>query len=161
MKIQTNLAALLLAFGAIPSVSAAELPKSGKFSAHLGWVSKGEAQALGANRTVTSATIDGVVFNDAGKGFLNRARADCSGLLDINQGQVSAAGVCVMTDADGDKINLDWKCTGPMPTCAGDQHFAGGTGKYNGASGNMKWQANFIGNSSAGWSDWSGDYELR
>lgn len=47
-----------------------------------------------------------------------------------------------------------------MPECPGDQHFAGGTGKYNGLNSAMKFQGNFIGTTGAGWSDWSGEYAL-
>jgi hypothetical protein len=36
----------------------------------------------------------------------------------------------------------------------------GGTGKYKGISGDQKFQGNFIGDTGAGWSDWSGEYKL-
>ena len=50
-----------------------------------------------------------------------------------------------MTDTDGDKAFLEWKCTGVMPACPGDQRFVGGTEKYSGLSGDTKFQGNFIG----------------
>ena len=79
---------------------------------------------------------------------------------DVNQGRANAQGTYVITDSDGDKAFLEWKCTGAMPECPGDQHFAGGTGKYNGLNSAMKFQGNFIGTTGAGWSDWSGEYAL-
>jgi len=48
----------------------------------------------------------------------------------------------VVTDADGDKIFVEWKCAGVMPACPGTERFVGGTGKYTGISGNQKFQGN-------------------
>ena len=47
-----------------------------------------------------------------------------------------------------------------VPACPGDEQFVGGTGKYQGISGNTKFQGNFIGTTGAGWSDWSGGYRI-
>ncbi len=104
--------------------------------------------------------LPGVIFNDAGKGFLHKARVDCTLMNDVNQGRANANGTCVVTDADGDKVFVEWKCAGAMPACPGDERWVGGTGKYNGISGNSKFQGNFIGATGAGWSDWNGEYKL-
>jgi hypothetical protein len=140
--------------------SAADLPKSGTYSAHYGWTFSGQVQELGANRTVYAGVVAGVIFNDAGEGFLHKARVDCPIFNDVNQGRANANGSCMVTDADGDKIFMEWKCTGAMPACPGDERFVGGTGKYNGISGSSKFQGNFIGATGAGWSDWKGEYKL-
>jgi hypothetical protein len=139
---------------------AADLPKSGTYSAHYGWTFTGQVQELGANRVVYAGVVAGVIFNNAGKGFLHKARADCALFNDVNQGRANAHGSCVVTDVDGHKVFLEWKCTGVMPACPGDERFVGGTGKYNGISGSSKFQGNFIGTTGAGWSDWNGDYKL-
>ena len=136
------------------------MPKSGTYSAHFGWVFKGEVQELGANRTVSAGMVSGVIFNDAGKGFLHKVRADCTLMNDVNEGRANASGTCVMTDADGDKVYLEWKCAGEMPVCPGDEKFVGGTGKYAGITGSSKFQGNFIGDTGGGWSDWKGEYKL-
>jgi hypothetical protein len=140
--------------------SAADLPKSGTYSAHYGWAFSGQVEQLGANRTVYAGVVAGVIFNDAGEGFLHKARVDCPIYNDVAQGRAHANGACVVTDADGDKVFMEWKCTGAMPACPGDESFVGGTGKYKGISGNSKFQGNFIGATGAGWSDWKGEYKL-
>lgn len=140
--------------------SAADLPKSGTYSGHYGWTFIGQVQELGPNHTVSVGEVPGVMFNDAGKGFLHKSRVDCTLLIDVNQGRSNANGTCVVTDADGDKVFVDWKCAGTMPACPGDERFTGGTGKYKGITGTEKFQGNFIGSTGAGWSDWSGDYKL-
>src|SRR5712692_10713014 len=108
------------------SALAADLPKSGTYAAHYGWTFSGQVQELGTNRTVSAGVVAGVIFNDAGKGFLHKARVDCTLLNDVNQGRANANGSCVVTDADGDKVFVEWKCTGAMPACPGEEHFTGG-----------------------------------
>jgi hypothetical protein len=142
------------------SALAGDLPASGKYSAHYAWTFSGQVQELGANRIVYVGTLPGVVFNDAGSGFLNKSRADCTIVNDVNQGRANATGTCVITDAQGDKAFLEYRCAGPMPTCPGEFRWAGGTGKYTGISGSNKFQGNFIGATGAGWSDWQGEYKL-
>ncbi len=142
------------------AAAADELPRSGTFSAHYGWTFTGQVQELGADHSVSVGSVPGVMFNDAGKGFMHKARTDCTILNDVRQGRANARGTCVVTDAAGDEIFVEWSCAGTMPACRGDQRFLGGTGRYEGISGSMKFQGNFIGTTGAGWSDWSGEYKL-
>jgi hypothetical protein len=118
--------------------SAADLPKSGKYSGHYGWTFTGQVQKLGADRTVYAGMVPGVMFNDEGKSFMHKARVDCTLFNDVNKGHASANGTCVVTDADGDKVFVEWKCAGVMPACPGTERFVGGTGKYKGISGDQK-----------------------
>jgi hypothetical protein len=140
--------------------SAADLPKSGKYSGHYGWTFTGQVQKLGEDRVVYAGVLPGVMFNNEGKGFMHKARVDCTLFNDVNKGHANATGTCVVTDADGDKVFVEWSCAGVMPACPGTERFVGGTGKYKGISGDQKFQGNFIGDTGAGWSDWSGEYKL-
>jgi len=142
------------------AVSAADLPKSGKYSAHYGWTFTGQVQKLGDDRVVYAGVLPGVIFNNEGKGFMHKARVDCTLFNDVNKGHASANGTCVVMDADGDKVFVEWRCSGVMPACPGTERFIGGTGKYKDISGDQKFQGNFIGETGAGWSDWSGEYKL-
>ncbi len=142
------------------SAAAADSPKSGKYSGHYGWTFVGQVQKLGADRTVYAGVVPGVMFNNEGKGFMHKSRVDCTLYNDVNKGRANATGTCVVTDAAGDKIFVEWKCAGAMPACPGTERFVGGTGKYKGISGEQKFQGNFIGDTGAGWSDWSGEYSI-
>ena len=82
-------------------VSAADLPKSGKYSGHYGWTFTGQVQKLGPDRVVYAGMVPGVMFNNEGKGFLHKARVDCTLLDDVNKGHANASGTCVVTDACG------------------------------------------------------------
>ena len=161
MRARTRIALVsLFVIAAVSFTSAADLPKSGKYSGHFGWVFKGDVQDMGPGRSVSAGMVSGVMFNDAGKGFMHKSRVDCALMNDVNQGKANAKGTCVIMDADGDKIFLEWRCTGTMPSCPGDEKFVGGTGKYKGITGDQKFQGNFIGNTGAGWSDWNGEYQI-
>jgi hypothetical protein len=142
------------------TVSAADLSKSGTYSGHYGWTFTGQVQKLGADRVIYAGMLPGVMFNNEGKGFLHQARVDCILYNDVNKGRAHATGTCVVKDADGDEVFVEWNCEGLMPACPGTERFVGGTGKYKGISGNQKFQGNFIGDTGAGWSDWSGEYKL-
>ena len=143
-----------------PTASAAELPKSGTYSGHYGWTFTGQVQQLGPDRTVYAGVVPGVMFNDEGKGFMHKSRVDCTLYNDVNQGRANARGTCVVMDAEGDKIFVEWECSGMMPACPGTERFVGGTGKYAGISGEQQFQGNFIGDTGAGWSDWKGEYRI-
>src|SRR4051812_36913705 len=112
MNIATKSGALLTVFATFSLAGAADLPKAGKFSAHFGWVFKGDVQDLGAHRTVSVGTVDGVLFNDAGTGVMHKARVNCALMNDVSQGRANARGTCEIIDADGDKAFLEWKCAG-------------------------------------------------
>ena len=142
------------------SAFSADLAKTGTYSGHFGWTFSGQVQDLGPNRKVYAGMVSGVMFNDAGSGFLHKARTDCTLMNDVADGRANATGTCVVTDADGDKVFVEWKCAGPMPTCPGTERFVGGTGKYTGISGDQTFQGNFIGATGGGWSDWRGTYKL-
>ncbi len=150
----------IASMGLCLSAAAADLPKSGTYSGHYGWTFNGQVQQLGPDRTVYAGVVPGVMFNDDGKGFMHKARVDCTLFNDVDHGRANANGTCVVTDADGDKIFVEWKCTGLMPACPGTERFVGGTGKYTGISGDQVFQGNFIGDTGAGWSDWKGAYKL-
>jgi len=150
----------LAAFCLTSSATAGDLPKSGKYSGHYGWTFTGQVQQLGEDRTIYAGMVPGVMFNDKGKGFMHKARVDCTILNDVNKGRANAKGTCVVTDADGDKIFVEWQCTGKMPACPGTERFVGGTGKYKGITGKQTFQGNFIGDTGAGWSDWKGEWKL-
>lgn len=50
--------------------TAADLPKSGKYSGHYGWTSTGQVQKLGEDRVIYAGVVPGVMFDDKGKGFM-------------------------------------------------------------------------------------------
>lgn len=67
--------------------AAADLPKRGTYSGHYGWTFTGQVQQLGEDRVIYAGVVPGVMFNDKGKGFMHKARVDCTILNDVNKGR--------------------------------------------------------------------------
>ena len=159
MKQSIALTILLTIFSTI--AFAEDLPKSGKYSGRYYWTYDGKVFPVGQDRMILSGNLPGVIFNDAGKGFLHNARLDCQIFWDINKGKSNANGSCITTDAEGDKALSLWTCVGTLPTCDGELKFDGGTGKYTGITGNSKFKATVIGQTQAGFSLISGEWKYR
>ena len=66
----------------------------------------------------------------------------------------------IMTDADGDKAFLSWKCEGPAGKgCSGTFDWTAGTGKYTGIQGKNTFQSTNV-TGSEGHVAWQGEYRL-
>ena len=150
----------LVLFILLPVLSGFTMEKEGKFSVKFGWSSKGQVYEVGPEHVFFVGEFSGTMFNDKGEGFLNMTSAVCPGSLDINKGMNDTHGYCVITDTDGDKAYLVWKCKGEK-LCNGDQQWTGGTGKYEGITGNTTLSAlPSIGGTQQGYSIWEGGWKL-
>ena len=121
--------------------------KPGTVASHFGWTGTGKLFDIEEGHQFFTGEFNGTVFNDAGSGFLHLASHVCPGASDIVNGVFNANGYCVITDSDGAKAFLAWKCGGPLPRCTGDWRFLGGTGKYTGLSGSGTFFGAFSGTS--------------
>lgn len=140
------------------------LEKEGTFTAHFGWYAVGNTFEIGGdkNHVFFVGEFSGTVFNDAGKGFLHLAAVVCPGVDDITNRVSNAHGYCTITDQDGDKIYVVWKCKGG-PRCEGDFQWTGGTGKYTGIKGDNTFYGvheNITGLTLQGYSIWKGEWKL-
>lgn len=100
---------------------------------------KGEAKNHKPGITVWTGSFSGVSVMDARKGPLHNAGWDCTGEVVIQDGKsYSAGGFCLVTDPDGDTINLLWERTdvpGPAADAKTKGTYLSGTGKYSGIQG--------------------------
>jgi len=119
------------------SAQAAEtqLAKQGTYSGHSGWNFTGNMLEIEKGHQVYDGHEDGTFFNDAGSGFLHLTAITCTDTGELINGVFKDNGYCVVTDKDGDKAFLVWKCKGG-PRCEGDFQWTSGTGKYTGLTGN-------------------------
>jgi hypothetical protein len=144
----------------LPISSGSTLEKEGKYSSKFGWYSKGQTFEVGPDHVFFVGEFSGTNFNDKGKGFMDKVSVVCPGVMDNNRDAPHAHGHCVVTDDDGDKAYLVWKCTGAK-LCKGDFQWTGGTGKYEGISGNNSFYAGVgIGGTTQGYSIWAGEWKL-
>jgi len=127
---------LMLCFGARAE---AQMAKQGTYTARFGWSAIGKTIELEKDHMIFVGEYSGVVFNDAGSGFMHGTSWVCPGLNDFVHGLSTAAqGYCVATDKDGDKAFVTWKghkATEPNKG-GGEFQWTGGTGKYTGITGN-------------------------
>lgn len=142
----------------VSTVSAVE--KEGKYKSYLGWSSVGNTVQVGPDHTFFTGEFSGTNFNADGKGFLHETSFVCPGVMDTNKGIYNGHGYCVVTDNDGDKAYLSWKCKGEE-LCRGDFQWTGGTGKYKGLSGDNTFYALIgIGGTAQGYSVSEGEWKL-
>lgn len=102
--------------------------------------------------------LDGVVFNEDGKPFLENARYQVGDLNDT-AGMVSG-GYKTFTAEDGSKVFAQYKVTGgAWPKFNGEWTFVSGTEKYKGISGKGTFQINWVSDTTA-WDVLEGEYKL-
>ncbi|MDH3690856.1 MAG: hypothetical protein OEU36_15520 [Gammaproteobacteria bacterium] len=83
-----------------------------------------------------------VVGND--KEPLEAAKMVCPATVetDLETGNETGHGRCILTDKDNNKIFAKWNCDGNPANCKGRFIFTGGTGKFKGISGDNEFFVN-------------------
>jgi hypothetical protein len=113
--------------------------------ATFAWLAVGQSYTLGDGRPYFVGAFSGInVFKDDGGGPLANSAIQCPGYNDIG---VDAAGYCIVTAGDGDKVFIKWTCVaaepaaGDLAACEGRADITGGTGKFDGATGGNNFTA--------------------
>jgi hypothetical protein len=110
-----------------------------------------------ADHMIYVTEYDGAVYNGDGKPFLDKARYQVVALVDT---AVSRGGYKTFTDADGSKVFAKYAVTEvKMPDVRGTFEFTGGTGKYEGITGNGTFHDVFVSDKAA-WDELVGDYKI-
>lgn len=138
----------------------AQLAKEGTYTSHFGWYASGKTLDLEKDHTLFLGEYNGTNFNDDGKGFLHHTSVVCPGMAETVKKVTNAHGNCVVTDKDGDKVFLVWKCKDPGSGCKGDFQWTGGTGKYTGITGNNTFTGFGITPTASGYALWKGEWKL-
>ncbi len=135
-RLPIGLLSAVLGIGVISLTHAAE---QGTTTGVASFHATGEAKEHSPGVTVWTGKFFGVSMTDARKGPLHNSGWDCTGELVIQDGNAySAGGFCVVTDPDGDTVNLLWERTnipGPVPDAKTKGTYLSGTGKYAGIQG--------------------------
>ena len=109
------------------------------------------------NHMVYITEYDGAVYNGDGKPFLDKARYQVVAFVDT---AVTRGGYKFFTDADGSKVFAKYAVTeGKLPDVRGTFEFTGGTGKYEGITGNGTFHDVFVSDKAA-WDELVGDYKI-
>ena len=150
------------AFGLPATAGGAEdLPQSGKAKLQVSYVQTG-----GRHVALTEATafgwyeFAGVVRSVDGRPWFDRMTQHCTvqryGLMPR---AVHDNGSCLYSDAEGDKLVVDWAEAGPG-FGSGTQRIVGGTGKFAGIGGTGTWRTSPLPDPDEGLHAWLTDIEL-
>jgi hypothetical protein len=154
---------VILSLFVVAASAEAQLPKRGSYSAHYGNHTVVKVTELEKDHSFAVGENIGTVFNDAGQGFLHMAAVVCQIVSDRVKSIANAHGYCTVTDADGDRAYLAWKCRNPqvgVSGCEGDFQWTGGTGKYTGLTGNNTFTGGAVPKTASGYSVWKGEWQL-
>ncbi|MGR3760005.1 hypothetical protein ACUXV3_07700 [Roseobacteraceae bacterium NS-SX3] len=82
------------------------------------------------------STYDRIVMEDSAHP-LHGGTGPCFGAVEMSAGAANGGGLCLFTDAEGDKLVLQWHADGMDADGAltGTWELTSGTGKWNGATG--------------------------
>lgn len=134
----TILALLGLFFVAAAPLHSAIAAEEFKLQASAVWQSKGSVYLIGENEALFVGGFNGIMFANDGQGNLNAAQLVCPGMMDINlqNGETSGQGRCIITNAEGHRVFAKWQCDGiATQGCKGDFELLAGTGPFQGVSG--------------------------
>jgi len=109
-----------------------------KLQASAVWQSKGSVYLIGENEALFVGGFSGIMFANDKKGNLNAAQLVCPSMMEINlqNGETSGQGRCIITNAEGHRVFAKWQCEGAATQgCKGDFKFLAGTEKFQGVSG--------------------------
>ena len=89
------------------------------------------------DQTFAIGIWDGMLFIDDGTGALDAAALTCPGTVEanLNTGERTGTGRCIITGASGDRVYAKWTCQGDLQGCKGPFTITGGTGEFHGISG--------------------------
>ena len=111
-----------------------------------------------ADHTLYLTEYDGAVYNGDGKPFLDKARYQVVALVDT--AVTPRGGYKTFTEADGSKVFAKYTVTeAKMPDVRGTFEFTGGTGKYEGITGNGTFHDVFVSDKAA-WDELVGEYKI-
>jgi hypothetical protein len=126
----------LIAILATCSMMLAATAHAGSCNGEFGWLGKGTVYALQKGAFIFTGEFSGTLFNTNTSDPTHKMTTQCPGLWHVKGGSGTSNGVCIMRDAAGDKIILEWNgATGEFPVTEGPFTIVAGTGKFEGASG--------------------------
>jgi len=152
------------------SFAADPLPKQGSYSVTFPWHFKGQSHAISEKDTFGMGQAWGPSMNDAKRGFLDNASVLSLYTVKFTKdGPAKNSGHLIVTDSDGHKVFAAWEggWTVGSEWEEGTMTWTGGTGKYQGISGQSRWKQKLTGFRSSGseaegegYSLWKGEYRL-
>ena len=98
----------------------------------------GQVYQIAPGKAIFLGGFAGTIFVEDGIGALNAGQIVCPGSMEIELegGQQTGSGHCIITNAKGSRVFAKWDCEGVHTIgCKGNFELVGGTNEYSGISG--------------------------
>ena len=129
------LAGALVLLSAVPAVAQDETQTFNAFAVVL---ANGSVVRAAEKQLVVAGNLSGPMFIETDEGPQQAGRVGCalSSKIDQESRKTSASGACTFTAYDGATAWGEWECAGyELVGCRGTFKLTGGTGRFEGASG--------------------------
>ncbi len=115
----------------------ASLAREGEVKMAAAWVGQGQVFHTGPDEVQFIGTFSGTMYIEHGDGSLNRAVFTCptTQTLDRVNATTTATGKCRITAPDGESVFAAISCNGTVGDCTGSMKLTGGTGRFQGITG--------------------------
>lgn len=133
-KVITAVFVGIVAGASFLSVAAGE---EGTVKAVASWKGRAFAFPVGREQAYLVGVYSGILYVEDGKGALHAASIVCPATAEGNLKTMTKTGQgrCILTDEDGDRIFARFTCEGDLEGCRGPFKLEGGTGKFDGITG--------------------------
>jgi len=134
---KTMMVVVLAVFVSAISVYAVADAEEGTVKAAATWKGRSFAFPVGQDQVYLVGVYSGTFFVNDGKGALHAASIVCPATAegDLKSMTKTGQGRCVLTDEDGNRVYARFTCKGDLEGCSGPFSIVGGTGKFDGISG--------------------------
>ncbi len=126
--------AILAAAASVDMVAGAE---EGTVKAAATWKARSFAFPVGQDQVYLVGVYSGTLYVDDGKGALHAASIVCPATAegDLQSMTKAGQGRCILTDEEGNRVYARFTCKGELEGCRGPFTIVGGTGKFDGITG--------------------------
>lgn len=126
--------AMLAAVASLDGVAGAE---EGTVKAAATWKARSFVFPVGQDQAYLVGVYSGTFFVDDGKGALHAASIVCPATAegDLKSVTKTGQGRCILTDEEGNRVYARFTCKGDLEGCRGPFTVVGGTGKFDGITG--------------------------
>ena len=111
--------------------------ESGSARAIIPWDGEGRIFLVGPKTIQFLGAFEGIIYFETSAGALDEGFVRCPVVqkLDLDTGETSAQGHCMITVSGGETVFARWSCKGKPGGCTGTFDLTGGTGEFEGATG--------------------------
>lgn len=126
--------AMLAAAASVDGVAGAE---EGTVKAAATWKGRSFAFPVGQDQVYLVGVYSGTFYVEDGTGVLHAASIVCPATAegDLKSMTKAGQGRCILTDEDGNRVYARFTCKGDLEGCRGPFTIVGGTGKFEGITG--------------------------